>query len=502
MSIKELLPKGVDPNTLSVRDRALLGLLQDESLPIPEIIAKPYLERPEATVEFSKFYADQLRRLHLEALNGPLVENNLYPLYTPHELFGHEVHPFFFERTEKVDLVGDDVALALTNVIFGYKEDGKTPILGKFGYLIMKEDSFRRKGALYFVLTNGQSELPAGEVQGEVAMGEEVLKETNEGLKNRGRAILPEGLVSRGNQGPNSVKNVEFNDSNEKFFTILSINLKDGRRLPLLFNRLGADGSHGEVNVVRFTSGDFGIVVNPRPLIGGPVIETPRGFSAKGEEKYDELMQETGLKIEWGELIDKSRLIQDPSTDFVFPDLSVVRFDKMFQMGVDEKYQKLTDEGFEALVHGRMSGQEVIASIERGEIVDTFTISGIAALMIKTGELVLSSHYKPGLNIVMEEKYLPQLARNHLAIPRGPIDRGTKISEVPPDTGKARIFYHLRSGNPAILVPDSGPTPKYVKVPVTDVVNKLANHDFDVVTAAGLARGLIDRRLLVHKSSV
>ena len=502
MSIRELLPKGVDPETLSVRDRALLGLLQDESLPIPEIIAKPYLERPEATVEFSKFHADQLRRLHLEALNGPLLENSLYPLYTPYELFGHEVSPFFFERTEKVDLVGDDVALALTNVIFGYKEDGKTPILGKFGYLMMKEDSFRKKGALYFILTNGQTELPVGEVQGEVAMSEEVLREANEGLKNRGRAILPEGLVGRGKEGPNSVKSVEFNDNNERFFTILTLNLNDGRRLPLLFNRLGADGSHGEVNVVRFTGGDFGIVVNPRPLMGGPAIETPRGFSTKGEEKYAELKQETGLSIEWGELVDKSRLIQDPATDFVFPDLSVVRFDKMLQMGVDEKYQKLTDEGFEALIHGRMSGQEVIASIERGEIVDTFTISGIASVMIKTGELVLSPHYKPGLNIVMEEQYLPQLARTNLVIPRGPIDRGTKLAEIPPDTGKARIFYHLKAGTPAILTPESGPTPKYVKVPVNEAVNKIANYDFDVVTAAGVARGLIDKRILVHKFSI
>lgn len=502
MSIKDLLPENVDPKTLSFRDRALLGLMEDTSLPVPDIIAKPNLERPDATVEFSKFYADQLRRLHLEALNGKLQENSLYPLYTEHELFGHEVSPFFFERTEKAEMVGDDVALALTNVIFGYKEDGKTPKLGKFGYLMMKESSFREKGALYFVLTNGQPDLPSGEVQGKVVMSEEVLSDANEGLKNRGRALLPEKLSSKDSVGSNSVRNVEFNDSNETFFTILTMNLDNGKRSPMLFNRLGDDGSHGEVNVVRFTDGDFGFVINPRPLIGGPVIESPRGFSAKGEEKYAELKQETGLNIEWGELVDRSRLIQDPATDFVFPDLNVVRFDKLLQMSIDEKYQKLTDEGFEALIHGRMSGQEIIASIERGEIVDTFTITGITALMIKTGELVLSPHYKPGLNLVMEERFLPQLARTNLVIPRGPIDRGKKMAEIPPDTGKARIFYHLRGGNPTILQPESGPTPKYVKVPLSEVTKKLENCELDVVTGAGIAKGMIDTGLLVHRSSI
>jgi hypothetical protein len=502
MSIKELLPKGLDPKTLSVGDRALLGLLQDESLPIPEIISKPYLEKPEAIVEFTRFHADQLRRLHLEALNGPLVENNLYPLFTPYEMFGLEVQNSFLERTKKVDMVGDKVALALISVIFGYEKDGKTPKYGQFGPLIMKESAFRQEGSLYFVLTNGQPEIPTGDIQGEVVMSEEMLREINEGLRKRERAILPEGLAGRGNQGPNSVRSVDFNDGNERFYTVISLNLNDGRRLPLLFNRLGDDGSHGEVSVVRFTDGDFGLVVNPRPLIGGSVIELPRGFSAKGEEKYAELRQETGLKIEWGELVEKSRLMQDTATDFVFPDLSVVRFDKMHEMGMDEESQRLTDEGLESLVHGRMSSQEVIASIERGEIVDTYTITGITALMIRTGELVYSSHYKTGLNLVMEERFLPQLARTGLVIPRGPIDRGTKIAEIPPDTGKARIFYQLRSGNPAILVPDSGPTPKYVKVPVMDVVNKLANHDFDIVTAAGVAKGLIDKRILIHKSSV
>lgn len=542
MSIEKFYPKSLDTSQLSAKERLHLDV-KDNFLPIPDLLAEGYVERADAVVTLHGFYvkeltqrypqvvvdwmgdserlsdidllrsalrgedsilpselAGRLIQSHQEALNKPLSERGLYPLYTEHELWAHELHPFFFLEAEQVDMVGDHIGFPMNKVIFGYEKDGKTPRWGTYGYLMMTEEGFRKEGALHLVLTEGETSLPKGQIQGRVEFDENMLRDINKGLRERGRAELPQELEGDSPKGGDKVKEFEFNDRNDTFFTILSLTKDDGRRMPLLFSRLAEDGTQGEVNLVRFTNGDFGFVVNPRYLINANAIEIPRGWSKQGEEKYAELRQETGLDINWGELTESSTLVQDPSTDYVFPTLSTVSFNKFQKMKIDPEYQKITDEGFEALVQGRFSPKETVQSIRRGLIYDSFSITGLTSVMLRSGELAYNPHYKP-LNVVLERRYfLQQGNRVGLAIPRGPVGSGVKVGEVPPDTGKSRIVYQLERGDTSILE-RSERQPEYLSVPVDKAIGMMANLEFDVVTHSALAKGFIDRELLVHNFS-
>jgi len=500
--IRDLYPKNIDPLSLSERDRRMIGEEAKGELPLPEIITKPNTENPRVMSEMERRYSDWRRELHLRALNKNLA--GLHPEFSSYDLQVAELSPYLFEETTDVSKVGDGLHLVNTRYIALNREKGSERE-GEFKYLMGGRYFYEKEGALQVVLAGKDEELPKWEteVKGGLHIGRDELEKINATLNERNRLLLPDKLSRPQVLQSRKIEQLWLNRSNERYFDVLTLG-HPSTGVPLLLSRLGDNGSNGLVYVVRYDNGEYGLQVTYRPLLSRLVIETPRGFSDREESDFDELEQETGLELEASNIKFKQQMLNDPRMEYSQPTLYVLDLPKERRMKFDVTKQT-KDKGYEDLLHGRMSAEEAMSLIDKGDIVDAFTISSLVTAWLRFGDIELNDQYKLiDLSVVMEERFLPQLAEKRLVIPRGGIDQGVKISELAPNTGNARIFYQIRIGSTDILQSKSekhavNPKRKLVKVPLLEVVDKLKEHEFDIVTASAITQVLIKRGILIPK---
>jgi len=469
-----------------------------------EDVRAPMRELPYETAIVSSLASEKAKEI-LNQVNTPLTESSLEPTFKWKELFGPEIHPFLLKEIHETKKLGRGLSLVMSTVEVKYSDDLRTQKELPFGFIMMEKNEQEKRGGRAFILVDDESDLPHGEIQGKIHVPEEVLRKINIGLQARGRIPFPRELSNKALlAGGKKVKNAEFVDENAKFFTIVNFILSDGERVPYVCNRVGSDQSQGEQVVIRYegtsdTKGRnyYGLVQQTRPILGRKMDETVRYFRALGVDEGTEFAAETGLDMKWGKVTDTHHIIQDPETDAITSSLKIFSINPQIGLGSETKAQILTEKEFEDLGYVLYIPEDIVEAVKTGYITEANTITGLVSTMIKHEELGYGPNYDPNKKVVFEERFLPQLGKTALVMPTVGIDKGEKIGSVDPDSGKSRISYQVNKGGVEILDPKA----KYVALSIEEILERLDQCGFDVVTASSLSKSLFAEQILVAKGA-
>ena len=462
-------------------------------------------------------------QLQLYRLNTPLIESGLAFIFTPEDL--RRADPLetdvFWETEEVIKFPGDEHAMALIKSTRGIGQDG-TLQLGKFDSIFMTEKAYKDKGGKYVVLVREDDSLPKGKIQGRIQLEKAQLKELNAQLSSLNRITLPESLASR-----KTVKGIDRvvghgiypdrNPGNEWFYKrghiALVLELDSGKSVVMTLNALGDDGRQGGVNLPLFTDGKFGIVDTVRMYVGAGRKFRPeisRGYADVAVAKYteaikrrfgldmtaDQLSVELGLNPQDALKFEFHNLRQDWAYENVTPVYSRILFNQEAVMSTAPDHVQQLLEEFEGLQPKKATAKEILELVDSGDMVEGFSLAVFASEFLKGGEVVLNQRYKDAY-LVLERKSMPQLGGEEtLVVPQGKaFDAGPiTVGAVHPNTGNARFWYQTRySTNPEVLTEG----PKYKKMHIRQVLQRIANFDFSAVDSASIFKALYSQRVLV-----
>lgn len=466
-------------------------------------------------------------QMQLYRLNKPLVDAGLAFLIHPEDL--RRADPLecdvFWETEKVIAFPGGEYAMPIVISTRGIDKEGKLNF-GKFDSIYMTQEVYREKGGKQVVLVNAEDKIPQGKVQGKIQIDEEMLAGINETLTGIKRIPLPKELAETGKENENIAKVTAFHiypdrnpsDKAVEFFynrghVALVLELDNGKSKVMTFNAVGDDGRQAGVNLIQFTDGKYGIVDTVRMLVGAGRKYRPeisRGYANVLVKKYtdeikkkfgeditaDQLGVELGLKIEDALQVETRDLRQDWAYENVTPVLSKLTFDKEKAMTTAPSHVQQLLEEFEGLQPKKVTASEVINMIEKGDMVDSFSLTAFASEFLTGGQIVLNPRFA-GSHVVLERRAMPQIGNKEvLVIPQGPaFEPGmTTVGQIHPNTGDARFWYQARySTNPAVL--EHGP--KYEKVPIQTVLGMMTNLDFSIVDSATLFRVLLNQKVLI-----
>lgn len=489
-------------NKIGVSDNIRYGSTSKIPL-LSDIIAKSPVESPEIYENLHQGFEKQLIREHLESLNEKLSEANLSPEFSLNEiLFSPSQELPYIEKTLDVIKLTDSLSMPIISAIFGYNENGK-PIKGQFAPLMFTEQYHQQKGNLQVVICSKDSQNygPQPKPQGEINISKDLLLEINEQLSSRGRKNLPENLTEKKSDAEKIVSYQIF-DQNSRFYTVLVMETTFGHKIPLLFNRLGSDGSDGEVSVIKLADNSYGMVSVPRPLFGKIGIEAPRGMADKGLNKFRELSEEMGVNVTKEDFVSHFKMMQDPTTDNVTPDFNVINFHKLKEISKSEDLVNQSSDGFESTLPFKTSADTILRLLKTKDIYDAHTIAGVLTAMLINDDLVINPMIKDeagnNFGVILDEVFLPQTGKYHLVIPRGPINQGIKIGEIIPDSGKTRVVNPVSFCTQKDL--DTSNAHKHVNL--SEIIEKAKKMELDIITLSSLCFALMEKGYLVSKESI
>ncbi len=510
------MPERYDPLRRQIKDATSQPLTDNQALTSGE--AQSVIELADVTRRLA-----YLEQMQLVRLNAPIEASKLAFSFIPEDI--RRADPAECDvlvGTEKIiEIPGSDHAMALINSTRGVSAEGKI-LEGKFDSIFMTKEAYEARGAKVIVLTDANSDVPQGELQGRIQIPDDMLSEINSQLKDLNRVTLPETLkASEQKSGADGVKGFEIvpekaagNDFFYKRGHIgLVLKLDSGKSILMTHNALNEKGEQGSVNLVRFNDGKYGMVNTVRMLVGAGSIYRPeigRGYAdvmvdryAKQiKEKYgvvmspDQVQMELGLVAEEALHVETHQLRQDVSYENVTPKLQILEFDKDVVMKTAPDHIQHMLEEFEGLTPIRRTPEQILKDIDDGTIVDGFTIGVMGSEFLNKGIVKLNPKYADDC-VALEMRSIPQLGgKVDFVVPQGPAyEPGMHtVGQVHPNTGNARFWYQVRiTADPKVLDQNAF----YVRMPVTEVLERIKDLKFSTVDAAVLFRALYNQRVLI-----
>ncbi len=502
--------------------------------------------------------ADAARKLEfhearqLYDLNTPLDAAGLAFTFQPEDV--RRAHPQECDVLTVTESViapeGSDHAMALIRSTKGFDAEGRL-LTGKFDPIFMTNKAYEERGGKIVVLTDTDTPIPQGEVQGRVQIPAEMLGEINGQLSDLNRTPLNEELA--GNNPAEGVETVSAfeiipprqnqpawveslkaalpedqskkvdelvpkDTSNEFFYKRghvgLVLHMDSGRSQIITKNSLNERKEHGSVNLVELTDGRYGIVNTVRMLVGAGANYRPeisRGYAdikveemtKKIREKFgdqwsaDQLGMEVGLLVKNALKVDAYQLRQDTAYEDVTPKLQVLTFDKDAVMRTAPGYVQQVADEFEGLTPKKATADEILYSMDRGVMVDGFSMAVFGKRFFEKGLVKVNPRYN-GAGVVLERRGMVQFGkRETLVVPSGrAFAKGARtVGQAHPNTGNTRFWYQARFSNGNTdLLPEKG---KFEKVSIHEVVEKIKNLEFSTVDSAVLFRTLYNQRVFV-----
>ncbi|MFI5240986.1 MAG: hypothetical protein ACHQUA_00980 [Microgenomates group bacterium] len=490
--------------------------VENQSLPAGE--ANSVIEAMDLTRKLA--FHEQLQLVRLNTL---LMESELAFPFSPEDVRRADPHEcdVLIETEKVIAPPGSDHAMALIKSTRGISDEGLV-LSGKFDSIFMTDQAYKERGAKVVVLTDEETELPKGEVQGRIHIPDEVLSEINEKLGELNRTPLSQDLASEQSQdqsdrvvGYDLVP--EEGKGNEFFYKRghigLVLKLESGKSRIITKNALNERKEHGSVNLIRFTDGTYGMVNTVRMLVGAGASYRPeigRGYAdvmvdkyAKAiKEKYgrdmnpDQVEMELGLAVKNALRIETKQLRQDLAYEDVMPKLQIMDFDKDAVMKTAPSHIQHLMEEFEGLTPIKKSPEEVLKLMETGQMVDGFSMAVFASEFLNRGIVKINPRYAD-VGVALEIQSHPQLGKRlYYGVPQGPaFQKGMHtVGQIHPNTGNARFWYQARVTTDASVLKNGG---LYANVPVKEVARRLADLEFSTVDAATLFRVLYSQRVII-----
>lgn len=475
------------------------------------------VERQDSTPERQAFIEQRI-----EALNGPLKEANLTPLFQTEDVKVADASQNRTEllSTEKVIPFSKDrgVYFALHPALFRKEPETR----GQFLPIYLTREAAERNNILVPIvrLPNVSSERPRNFRQmSEPVMTSDILNSINAELsdssvedesKRNLRATLPNELSEV--KGPFAVRGYKIIDDNKRFYSGLVLEVEnvngDHEEIPLLISAnsgkgMPEEGSHGTVYVVEI--GDEIVLGKQyRPLIPQEYLpegqidntEISRGFPRAILDRLGELKAELNLSQEDITEDKLGTIKQDPTTDYVTPLFMTVRVNQ-------EAANKISSSGagFERIAPFRAKRQDAISMIQKGEIWDAHSVAGLGTYLLRHGYLAPSPEQED-LGVVLEETFQAQYGEYAPQALRGTVDQTETIGRVAVDSGKARIFPQVASSALSeSQIRELESKGKNLRVvPVREALQSLVNCEYDIVTASALFKTFLNKGVLEAKT--
>lgn len=458
----------------------------------------------------------------VEALNEPLKEANLIPLFQTRDAEVADASKNRTEllSTEKIVPFSKDkgVYFALHPALFRKEPETR----GQFLPIYLTKEAAERNNILVPMvrLSNVSSERPRNFRQmSEPVMTSDILNSINAELsdssvedesKRNLRATLPNELSEV--KGPFAVRGYKIIDDNKRFYSGLVLEVEnvngDHEEIPLLISAnsgkgMPEEGSHGTVYVVEI--GDEIVLGKQyRPLIPQEYLpegqidntEISRGFPRAILDRLGELKAELNLSQEDITEDKLGTIKQDPTTDYVTPLFMTVRVNQ-------EAANKISSSGagFERIAPFRAKKEETVSMIQKGEIWDAHSVAGIGAYLLKRDGIMITPEAE-NLGVVLEEVFQAQYGQyGHQAL-RGSLSQNESLGRIAVDSGKARIFPHVASPtfDESELRGLESQGKNLRVVPIREALQSLVNCEYDIVTASALLKTFLNKGVLGAKS--
>jgi hypothetical protein len=463
--------------------------------------------------------------LQLHNLNTPLIEAGLAFPFQPEDI--RRADPQECDVLTGTEAViapkGSDFAMGLIKSTRGFSPEGKL-LTGKFDSIFVNQEAYNARGGKIVVVADKDTSIPDGEVQGRVQVPQGLLQEINGQLTEINRTPLSEDLA--GDKPKENVETVtgfeiipDKSDKSNSFFynrghVGLVLHTDSGRSMLMTKNALNDRKEQGSINLVELTDGRYGIVNTVRMLVGAGASyrsEISRGYAdvktaemtKKMQEKHgekwtaDQVGMELGLAVDQALNIETSELRQDYAYEDATPKLQILTFDKDAVMRTAPGYVQQMMEEFEGLTPKKATAEEVLAVMDKGLMVDAFSMAVFGSRFLEKGIVRINPRYEDA-NVILERRSMIQLGgQETYVVPQGPaFAKGARtVAQIHPNTGNARFWYQARVAHGNIdLLPSDG---RFEKVAVPDVAKKIQKREFSTVDGAVLFRTLYNQRIII-----
>ena len=393
----------------------------------------------------------------VEQINSVLAKHDLVPHYSLADLGDRTKGEIELERAGEVFHCGD--GLHLVEIYTRLPNDAEA----KFITFFRERESLTVQNLLVPFIKDAPGNL---EMPDDVASADETLGAINQQLAQFNLRRLPT-IVNSTTENIVGINRII--DVNSRFFTVVVFQVKDSEgniiEKPLTFNANSASGIDGAVFAVICRTPQYGkeprFVIGRayRPNLGGWVTETSRGFYSprKGgggpeirtnvinvpaiKRALDELSDETGIR-EVDAMHRMGRLKQDPSTDYIYPDIWRVDVET-------SEFEEQDLEASERIKLDFLSFGDYFAAIK--EIEDPFTLAALTKALVSRGQLRISRKGRDAQEkMVYVDKFRFQYGHHMTEFLRGeqnslPLE--SDLGQIAVNSGVARIVSGIYSGD-------------------------------------------------------
>ena len=325
---------------------------------------------------------------------------------------------------------------------------------------------------------------------GELSIPEEIRAQINDILYQRGQNRIAPFDNRDLNPFCPQVNNFHFIDINDKFYSILVLELEDGRSSGFLSNRREpATHREGTTFVIRTPEDQIIFVQHYRELFGLTFLEVPREFGFDLER----IRHEIGYNLS----TDTAGVNHNVPENRQWGNTDNTIFSVKLSPGqsrqantiVSDKYY---GEGCQVVEH---TDSEIHQMIAAGEVGCDFTNTAITIDQLNSGKLVINPDQATKLFVILEKFYSPLRSRYYFRPPKAKNGSGQRLGKNTfQNTGTALMYNHTEVDNNLGSLPYEK---CYQSFSIAQAVEMMKNGKLDLTSIATLSTVFRNRGLLI-----